>query len=109
MCYFNEEWLRNDRFKGWLTGDLLLATKTKCKFCLRSFNLSNMGIGGLVNHCSVKKHVKNMGNSMTCMFFKRSQTSELSTQSTADKKSEKISSLRETLGIESSKVMYILP
>ena len=53
---FNREWLSKKEYQLWLTpveGDV---TKAKCKICVKTFSLSNMGEIAVRSHASGKKH-----------------------------------------------------
>ena len=53
--YFNEDWLKHPEYKGWLVEDAD-RKKAHCKFCHKTFGLSNMGAQALKIHMSGKKH-----------------------------------------------------
>ena len=56
-CLFNTSWLKKDCYKDWLVQDKLKpASNARCSFCLKSFDISNMGEAGLKSHMSGKKH-----------------------------------------------------
>ena len=53
---FNREWLSKKEYHLWLTpveGDV---TKAKCKICMKTFLLSDMGEIAVRSHVSGKKH-----------------------------------------------------
>ena len=54
---FNENWLVDERFKDWLakSGSKWNAS---CKFCMKDFDISNMGVAALTSHGLGKKHLK---------------------------------------------------
>lgn len=66
---FNEQWVKDDRFKVWLEKGKSSVTTVTCKHCSISFNLSNMGIGAVVSHSTGKKHLQNFENSSRANFF----------------------------------------
>ncbi len=49
-CVFRDEWLLEDDMKEWIVkvSDVV----AKCKVCVKTINLSNMGIGALRSHVS---------------------------------------------------------
>lgn len=53
---FNELWLRDEKFKIWLSKDSHNDKVAFCKLCLCSIDLSNMGKAALVSHAKSKKH-----------------------------------------------------
>ena len=40
---FNKEWMDKVEYKDWLLPEPSNNTKAKCRLCMRSFSLSNMG------------------------------------------------------------------
>lgn len=42
-CKFSEGWLVNPKYKAWLDKDPKWQNKARCKFCVKSFDISNMG------------------------------------------------------------------
>lgn len=80
LCRFNEEWLKDDRFKDWLEKDNSSVSQAKCRLCVTSFNLSNMGIRAVVSHSTGKKHLSFTTSYKTSNFFKTNQTPPASLQ-----------------------------
>ena len=54
---FNKDWLLKEQYKSWLTPQPQDNTKAKCKLCMKTFLLSNMGEVAIRSHASGKKHV----------------------------------------------------
>ena len=67
VCRFNEQWLKDDRFKAWLQKNKSV-TSARCKLCAIDFNLSNMGLGAVISHSTGKKHLRNVENSKASFF-----------------------------------------
>ena len=62
---FNREWLSKKEYQLWLTpveGDV---TKAKCKICVKTLSLSNMGEIAVRTHASGKKHQASVTLSQT--------------------------------------------
>ena len=56
-CTFNTAWLANKEYKAWLMRDAgNLDTMAMCRYCLKSFDISNMGEAALRSHMKRKKH-----------------------------------------------------
>ena len=55
---FNKEWMDKVKYKDWLLLEPSNNTKAKCRLCMRSFSLSNMGEPALKSHAQGKKHQK---------------------------------------------------
>ena len=53
---FNKEWMDKVEYKDWLLPEPSNSTKAKCRLCMRSFSLSNMGKPALKSHAQGKKH-----------------------------------------------------
>ena len=53
---FNKEWMDKVEYKDWLLPKPSNNTKAKCRLCMRSFSLSNMGEPALKSHVQGKKH-----------------------------------------------------
>ena len=54
---FNKDWLLKEQYKSWLTPVPQDNTKAKCKLCIKTFSLSNMGEVAVRSHASGKKHM----------------------------------------------------
>ena len=54
---FNKDWLLKEQYKSWLTPVPQDNTKAKCKLCMKTFSLSNMGEVAVRSHASGKKHM----------------------------------------------------
>ena len=77
---FNKEWMDKVEYKDWLLPEPSNNTKAKCRLCMRSFSLSNMGEPALKSHAQGKKHqnaVKKGGKIHQCGDFKRRMTERL--------------------------------
>ena len=71
---FNKEWMGRVEYKDWLLPEPSDNTKAKCRFCKRSFSLSNMGEPAIKSHAQGKKHqnaVKGTGKSTSVLGFLR--------------------------------------
>ena len=53
---FNLDWMNKEEYKDWLLPEQSDNTKVRCKFCRRTFSLSNMGEPSLKSHAQGKKH-----------------------------------------------------
>ena len=53
---FNLDWMNKEEYKDWLLPEQSDNTKARCKFCRRTFSLSNMGEPSLKSHAQGKKH-----------------------------------------------------
>ena len=53
---FNLDWMNKEEYKDWLLPEQSDNTKARCKFCRRTFSLSNMGEPSLKSHAHGKKH-----------------------------------------------------
>ena len=53
---FNKEWMDKVEYKDWLLPEPSNYTKAKCRLCMRSFSLSNIGEPALKSHAQGKKH-----------------------------------------------------
>lgn len=54
---FNSAWLKMDCYSYWLVQDKLKPSSTaRCKICLKSFDIANMGEAALKSHMAGKKH-----------------------------------------------------
>ena len=53
--YFSSDWLEDPEFKDWIVkvSDI---TQARCKTCMKTFSLSNMGRQALVSHASGQLH-----------------------------------------------------
>lgn len=62
QCSFNVTWLQRDSYKDWLIVDKLYpSSHARCKICLKSFDIRNMGESALKSHMNGKKHEKLVG------------------------------------------------
>ena len=56
-CTFNTAWLANKEYKAWLMrGPGNLDTMAMCRYCLKSFDISNIGKATLRSHMKGKRH-----------------------------------------------------
>ena len=96
---FNKEWMDKVEYKDWLLPEPSNNNKAKCRLCMRSFSLSNMGEPALRSHAQGKKHhntVRTSGKNTSVWGFlkKDNQKASTSTQKEeplACKESEKLS------------------
>ena len=79
---FLDDWLKDPEFSRWVAKVPNDSLSARCKFCKKSFTLSNMGRQALVSHASGKKHLKNVHSIST--FFKPSNSSKSSSQPPAE-------------------------
>lgn len=62
---FKNEWKEHPQFRDWLgeiAGD---AHMEHCKFCRKSFDVSNMGVSALKRHAQGQGHIKTAGHLKT--------------------------------------------
>ena len=96
---FNKEWMDKVEYRDWLLPEPSNNTKAKCRLCMRSFSLSNMGEQALKSHAQGKKYqnaVKTSGKNTSVWGFlkKDDQKASTSTQKEeplAYKESEELS------------------
>ena len=55
FCLSNNNWLQDQRFSSWFTKSTLKG-RAHCSICCKDFDISNMGVSGLVSHATGKKH-----------------------------------------------------
>jgi len=56
-CTFNTAWLANKEYKAWLMQDPgNRDTMARCRYCLKSLDISNMGEAALRSHMKGKRH-----------------------------------------------------
>ena len=58
-CLFSERWFENPSYKLWLERDSE-KYKAKCRVCVKTFDVSNMGESALPSHEKGKKHINLM-------------------------------------------------
>ena len=56
-CSFNDDWMRDDRFKQWLQKGPDIHS-AKCSLCYTTFDIANMGKSAIESHSTGKKHLK---------------------------------------------------
>ena len=49
-CTFNENWLKDEKFKEWLAKDYSDKRGAFCKACNKAFSVASMGRSALVSH-----------------------------------------------------------
>ena len=79
---FNKEWMDKVEYKDWLLPEPSNNTKAKCRLCMRSFSLSNMGEPALKSHAQGKKHqnaVKTSGKNTSVWGFLKKDDQKTST------------------------------
>ena len=90
---FNKEWMDKVEYKDWLLPEPSNNTKAKCRFCMRSFSLSNMGEPALKSHAQ-GKWASGKNTSVWGFLKKDDQKASTSTQKeepSASKESEELS------------------
>ena len=76
-CTFNTAWLANKEYKAWLLRDPGKPdAMAMCRYCLKSFDISNMGKATLRSHMKGKRHT-DLVPALSALSDKESQ-SELS-------------------------------
>ena len=58
-CIFNESWLEDEKYKGWLmkvAGDIYSA---RCRFCNKNISIAGQGYLQLDSHMKGVKHLRN--------------------------------------------------
>ena len=79
---FNKEWMDKVEYKDWLLPEPSNNTKAKCRLCMRSFSLSNMGEPALKSHAQGKKHqnaVKTSGKNTSVWGYLKKDDQKAST------------------------------
>ena len=79
---FNKEWMDKVVYKDWLLPEPSNNTKAKCRLCMRSFSLSNMGEPALKSHAQGKKHqnaAKTSGKNTSVWGFLKTDDQKAST------------------------------
>ena len=78
-CVFSDAWLNDSRFLEWLKRTYN-EWEAYCVYCLKSFDISSMGVASLLSHASGKKHseiqMQRSRNTGT-IFFGNSSTGEV--------------------------------
>lgn len=59
---FSDSWLGDGEFQSWLARDKKSDRSAKCKLCMCTIELSNMGRRALTSHLTSKKHVSRAQN-----------------------------------------------
>jgi hypothetical protein len=72
QTFFQETWLDDNRFEGWLAAVTKNKTQAHCTRCKKTFGLSNMGVQALKSHSEGKKH-KNICEKIACFFKQNKQ------------------------------------
>lgn len=67
---FNALWLQDNEFKNWLIKDETSDKSARCKLCLCSFELSNMGRRAVESHARSKKHMSRAQGGREASTFK---------------------------------------
>ena len=63
VCTFQESWLRKVDYRLWLLGDKTNPdTSARCRCCLKSFDVSNMGESAIKSHMKGQKHLHFIAN-----------------------------------------------
>ena len=57
---FNIDWLSRGEYKDWLLPEDSDPTKARCKICMKTFSLSNMGEKAVRSHAEGKKHASSL-------------------------------------------------
>ena len=55
QTFFQEIWLSDNRFKGWLEPVAQNNSQARCIRCKKTFGLSNMGVQAVKSHSEGKK------------------------------------------------------
>jgi hypothetical protein len=66
-CTFQDEWLKKDEYRQWLTRDKLSNTRAQCFLCAKVIDVSTMGASALRSHMEGKKHSDKLTVKMKCM------------------------------------------
>ena len=53
---FNRDWMNKEEYKDWLEPDPMDNTNARCRICVKTFTLSNMGEPAVKSHAQGKKH-----------------------------------------------------
>ena len=85
-CAFSDLWLNDDRYRLWLLRGPD-KHKAKCRYCLKVFDIGNMGESALKSHMEGKKHIALLKNA--------SVTTQLTSSNVLTKeKSDTVSAIR---------------
>ena len=79
---FNEIWLKEVKYVQWLQKNHERQSSFKCKLCMKSYELNNMGKRALDAHANGKKHKERMADyqsssASSLIAWSRSSTSRL--------------------------------
>ena len=67
QTFFQEIWLSDDRFNGWLEPVAQNNSQARCTRCKKTFGLFNMGVQAVKSHSEGKKH-KAVCEMVSCFF-----------------------------------------
>ena len=57
-CILNIAWMRDEGYSNWLIQDKIKpASNARCRICLKTFDVRNIGESAVKNHVNGKKHV----------------------------------------------------
>lgn len=59
-CNFQRSWLGHDDYRHWIAPDPGSMNRTKCRPCVKTFDVSSMGESALKSHMKSAKHSGNM-------------------------------------------------
>jgi hypothetical protein len=109
-CSFNSSWLKHDSYKDWLVQDKTKPSSTaRCKICLTSFNVSNMGEAAVKSHMKGAKHSQLFKQVTTAVSVKDySRLLVLVSQQDAHKKSEDAAAVARDHGGHSKQIQATL-
>ena len=69
MSTFNRVWLTDPNYCDWIEQVKSDEKSARCRLCLKTFALSNMGVRALKSHATSKGHAKRSGaKSSNCLF-----------------------------------------
>jgi hypothetical protein len=82
-CYFNKNWLNDDKFKNWLSSVSYDNTSAMCKLCNCKFTIKYQGLSAIESHINSNKHkesvkAKTKAQSLVDFFPKKSLSEDLS-------------------------------
>lgn len=55
-CKFNDSWLRNPHYSTWIEKSKISNGEARCKLCVKSFDIQNMGEAALKSHMKSKRN-----------------------------------------------------
>ena len=96
---FNMDWMNKAEYKDWLEPDPVDNTNARCRICVKTFTLSNMGEPAVKSHAQGKRHQSTIQGSQTSSSIKHFFTvKDTATASTSSKSGEELPSMQPSSG-----------